>query len=98
VSRIAELSPKLVCLGGGGYDLPNVARAWTAAWAALNGVELPAALPASFAGDMRRYHFATDTLWDPPEPLPDHHRVRAQDYVQRQIDTIRRLIFPLHHL
>jgi acetoin utilization protein AcuC len=98
VSRITELSPKLICLGGGGYDLPNVARAWTAAWAVLNGVELPAALPASFAGDLRRYHFATDTLWDPPEPLPDHHRVRAQDYAQRQIDTIRRLIFPLHHL
>src|SRR5262249_60696835 len=41
VSRITELSPKLVCLGGGGYDLPNVARAWTSAWAVLNGVELP---------------------------------------------------------
>src|SRR5204863_213958 len=48
VARIAELAPRLVCLGGGGYDLPNVARAWTAAWAVLNGVELPAELPASF--------------------------------------------------
>ena len=54
MSRITELSPKLVCLGGGGYDLPNVARAWTSAWAVLNGVELPDALPASFAPDVAR--------------------------------------------
>ena len=33
VRRITELSPTLVCLGGGGYDLQNVGRAWTAAWA-----------------------------------------------------------------
>ena len=98
VSRIAELSPKLVCLGGGGYDLQNVARAWTAAWAVLNGVELPAALPASFAADARRYEFSSDSLWDPPERLPDHRYQRAQDYVTRQIDAIRRIIFPLHRL
>ena len=98
VKRITELSPKLVCLGGGGYDLPNVARAWTAAWAVLNGVELPSALPASFAEDARRNHFAADSMWDPPEPLPEHRRVRAQEYAQRQVDAIRRTIFPLHKL
>ncbi len=98
VSRITELSPKLVCLGGGGYDLQNVARAWTAAWAVLNGVELPAALPASFAADARRYEFVSDSLWDPAEPLPDHRHLRAQEYVARQIEAIRRTIFPVHHL
>ena len=98
VARIAELSPKLVCLGGGGYDLQNVARAWTAAWAVLNGVELAAELPAAFAADARRSEFRVPTLWDPPEPLPEHKRLRAQEYVDRQVDAIRRLIFPVHGL
>ena len=98
VSRITELSPKLVCLGGGGYDLPNVARAWTAAWAVLNEIELAPALPASFEADMERYEFLTDTLWDPPDPLPAERRVRAQEFVQRQIDAVRRTIFPTHKL
>src|SRR2546422_5046862 len=40
ISRILPLAPRLVALGGGGYDVRNVARGWTAAWAALNGVEL----------------------------------------------------------
>ena len=33
VRPITMLAPRLVALGGGGYDLGNVARAWTVAWA-----------------------------------------------------------------
>ncbi|MBI2494472.1 MAG: acetoin utilization protein AcuC, partial [Candidatus Rokubacteria bacterium] len=84
--------------GGGGYDLPNVARGWTAAWAAMNGVELPGVLPTAFAPDMRRYAFATPSLWDAPHAQPEPRRVRAEEYVQRQIQSIRRLIFPVHGL
>ena len=73
-------------------------RAWTSAWAVLNGVELPAALPASFAGDVKRYGFLTDSLWDPAEALPDQRRLRAHEYAQRQVDEVRRTIFPVHHL
>ena len=98
VARITELSPRLVCLGGGGYDLQNVARGWTAAWAVLNGIELPAALPPSFAEDARRYEFRSNSLWDPAERLPEHRHLRAQEYVARQIEAIRRTIFPLHGL
>lgn len=34
-----------VALGGGGYDLGNVARAWTLAWAIMTGREAPEAIP-----------------------------------------------------
>src|SRR5213594_1796010 len=98
VARIVEQAPRLVALGGGGYDLSNVARAWTAAWAVMNGVELPAELPASFAEDARRYGFRMRTVWDPPEPPEDVKRRRAEAYVQRQIEAIRRIIFPIHRL
>jgi len=47
---------------------------------------------------MERYEFLTDTLWDPPDPLPAERRVRAQEFVQRQIDAVRRTIFPTHKL
>jgi acetoin utilization protein AcuC len=98
VAHIAELAPRLLCLGGGGYDLPNVARAWTAAWAILNGVELPAELPASFVEDLERYEFPVRTLWDPPEPLPEPQRRRAEEFVRLQVEAIRRIIFPTHRL
>jgi acetoin utilization protein AcuC len=98
VARIAELSPRLVALGGGGYDLTNVARAWTAAWAVLNGVDLQPALPASFAGDLERFGFRSPSLWDPPVELPAEVRRRAREYAARQVDAVRRSIFPVHGL
>jgi acetoin utilization protein AcuC len=48
VGMIKSLAPKWVALGGGGYDVGNVARAWTLAWAIMNDVEAPDDIPASF--------------------------------------------------
>ncbi|MBI4637055.1 MAG: acetoin utilization protein AcuC [Candidatus Rokubacteria bacterium] len=98
VARIAELSPRLVALGGGGYDLPNVARAWTAAWAVLNGVELAPELPPAFSDDLRRFGFRSGSLWDPPEPLPPETRRQAEEYARAQVEALRRTVFPIHGL
>jgi acetoin utilization protein AcuC len=98
VARIVEFSPRLVALGGGGYDLTNVARAWTAAWAVMNGVELQPTLPSAFAEDMRRFGFRSSSLWDPPIELPAEARRRAREFAGRQVEAIRRSIFPIHSL
>jgi acetoin utilization protein AcuC len=98
VARIAELAPRLVALGGGGYDLRNVARGWTLAWAILNGVSLPDELPAAFEADARAHGFETRSLWDPPARLPDDIRRRIADFADRQVAAVRELIFPLHGL
>jgi acetoin utilization protein AcuC len=45
---IKGLAPRWVALGGGGYNISNVARAWTLAWAIMNGVELREELPEPF--------------------------------------------------
>jgi acetoin utilization protein AcuC len=97
-TRIVDLAPRLVALGGGGYDLQNVARAWTAAWAVMNGVDLPEELPKAFALDARRFHFRQDTLWDPESESPAAIRERARAYADRQVQEIQRTIFPVHHL
>jgi len=41
VGKIKELSPRWIALGGGGYEITNVARAWTLAWAIMNNVAAP---------------------------------------------------------
>src|SRR3989454_3948121 len=98
VARITEFAPRVVALGGGGYDIGNVARAWTAAWAVMNGVEVNADLPADFVDYARRLHLRMGSLWDPPARLDDDRRARVQEYVDRQVDAIQRLIFPIHGL
>ncbi len=48
LKRIKGLAPRWVALGGGGYNIFNVVRAWTLAWAVMNGIELNEKLPESF--------------------------------------------------
>jgi acetoin utilization protein AcuC len=36
---IEAISPKCVALGGGGYQMNSVTRAWCLAWAVMNGIE-----------------------------------------------------------
>jgi len=98
VTRVASLAPRIVALGGGGYDIGNVARAWTAAWAVMNGVELAGDLPADFVDYARRLRLRMASLWDPPALVDDARRERAQEYVDRQVDAVQRLIFPIHGL
>jgi acetoin utilization protein AcuC len=98
-ARILPLAPRIVALGGGGYDIRNVARGWTAAWAVLNGVELPAALPAAFEEDVRRHDFGELGLWDESSAaLPEHVQRAVSDYADRQVDAVQRTIFPFHRL
>jgi acetoin utilization protein AcuC len=98
LARIVPMAPKVIALGGGGYDVRNVARAWTVAWAVLNGVELPEALPDAFAEDLRRYEFGSLSLWDAPQALPDHLRRAVKEYAAQQVDAIQRTVFPFHRL
>ncbi|MEW6586482.1 MAG: acetoin utilization protein AcuC [Nitrospirota bacterium] len=48
ISKMKDLSPKWIALGGGGYEITNVARAWTLAWAIMNNVDPPDELPEAF--------------------------------------------------
>ncbi|MGR3433548.1 MAG: acetoin utilization protein AcuC [Shimia sp.] len=43
--RALRAFPRLLVLGGGGYDPWSVARTWTLAWGALAGLDLPTDLP-----------------------------------------------------
>ncbi len=75
-------APRLMVLGGGGYNPWTVARAWVRVWGALNGRTMPDRLPASARAVMsalgwhRRGPDAaplpgwTDTLADAPRPGP----------------------------
>jgi len=98
VKRLLQLVPRVVALGGGGYDLPNVARAWTGAWAAMNEVTVPETLPSECQKELARHGLKVPSLCDPPAELPDDTRRWAEEYARRQVGAIRENIFPLHRL
>src|SRR6056297_3159391 len=46
LTALRAMAPRLLVLGGGGYNPWTVGRLWTGNWAVLNGCEIPERLPA----------------------------------------------------
>ncbi len=66
VQTMKSLAPKWVALGGGGYDIANVARAWTLAWAIMNDVNAPNEIPPAFLARYPGVGFQNNELRDAP--------------------------------
>ncbi len=88
VAALMHAAPRLLVLGGGGYNPWSVGRLWTGVWGVLNGIEIPDHL-ANPAQDVLRdltwkraagrnppdHWFST--LRDPPRAGPIRDEVRA---------------------
>ena len=95
VRKLKALRLPWVALGGGGYDLVNVARAWTLAWGIMNGVELHPRLPRPFVRTIGEMGFANTMLLDAMYWAEESDRNRALDEVEKSIAAIRKRIFPV---
>ena len=93
--KLKALRIPWVATGGGGYDMVNVARAWTIAWAVMNGVELPPRLPDSFVGTLTALGQPHRMLLDAMHWAAEDDRNRALDAVEKSIAAIRATIFPI---
>lgn len=93
--KLQALRIPWVALGGGGYDLMNTARAWTIAWAAMNGIELPARLPAKFVQKIKPQGYPHTMLLDAMHWADPHDRLLALDAVEKSISAIRKTVFPV---
>ena len=91
---IGRLAPKWLALGGGGYDLQAVARAWTLAYGVMSEQELPDELPSSY-----RDQYQVAGLSDLDElPIEDSVRGDARQFAESSVEAVQRLIFPAHGL
>jgi acetoin utilization protein AcuC len=82
-----------VALGGGGYDLSNVARAWTLAWAIMNGVRASETIPPDFVqrnGDIFKNEFLRDAPFTPFKP-----RKEELDCLNRDIEYLMKEVLPM---
>jgi len=98
VRRLQPLSRRWIALGGGGYNLENVPRSWTLAWATMNHREVPDDMPESFLDTFQRLGFRATRLRDDPNPADAPTREQAWRFVREQVSRIQRLVFPHHGL
>jgi acetoin utilization protein AcuC len=93
--KLKVLKIPWVALGGGGYDQMNTARAWTIAWAVMNGVELNPRLPASFVKKIEPLGYPNRVLLDAMHWAEDHDRNLALESVEKSIARLKKTIFPV---
>ncbi|RYH02226.1 acetoin utilization protein AcuC [Salipiger sp. IMCC34102] len=86
---LMPLAPRLMVLGGGGYNPWSVGRLWSGNWAIVNGHEIPDILPAPAQAVLRALRWEgqrrivippepwVTTLRDPPHDGPVSEEVRA---------------------
>jgi acetoin utilization protein AcuC len=67
VEAVRGLAPRLIVTGGGGYNPWTVARCWAGVWATLNGIAIPASLPATAEAVLRGLRFNRAAGRNPPE-------------------------------
>ncbi len=88
VRAVRDLAPRLVVLGGGGYNPWSVGRCWAGIWATLNDLPIPDRLPPAAEAGLRALRFDRaagrnppeqwfTTLRDPPRPGPVRDDIRA---------------------
>ncbi len=94
VRKIKAFSPRLVALGGGGYDIANVAKAWTLAWAVMNGIEMPDEIPPVFLGKYREEGFMSGKIRDEAYVLKGAAKEKLTEEVERVVGFIKKEIFP----
>lgn len=92
VQRLCALAPRLVGLGGGGYDVFRTARCWTLAWAAMAERE-PRDGYAGLVGGMM-FGAEAEGLFDRPAPTTGEAKERARAEARRVVAFHHRNVFP----
>ena len=82
-----------VALGGGGYDVANVVRAWTLAWAIMNDVSLPDEIPDAWLVQAQAFGVHVRSLRGPAQAVGRSAAAVMED-LDQTIETLKRSAFP----
>ena len=94
--KIVDLCPKILGLGGGGYDLYRTSRAWTLAWSILNHVEPVDEFAGLVGGMMFGPEMEVGSLHDFPYHTEGEIKDKAFEEARRVVAYIQKEIFPIH--
>jgi len=93
VRAFRDLEIPWVALGGGGYDVSNVVRAWTLAWSVMVGIDLPDEIPPEWLTSAARYNVAISKLRGNIDRTPTDESVLED--LDRTIAALRESVFPI---
>ncbi|OPY73852.1 MAG: Acetoin utilization protein AcuC [Syntrophorhabdus sp. PtaU1.Bin002] len=96
VTLLSQISPKIMAVGAGGYNVHRAVSLWTLAWAAFCGLE-PVDLHAGLIGGMMYGPEANaGSLEDPPYTINGLNKDLCLDHAKRVVQFIQDHVFPIH--
>ena len=98
VKKVIQICPRILALGGGGYDLYRTARCWTLAWAALNNLEPVDEYAGLVGGMMFGPEMEVGSLFDNPYTNTGGAKDTAISEAKRVVAYLKREVFPIHGL
>jgi acetoin utilization protein AcuC len=96
VGKINELSPRILAMGGGGYNVYKTAALWALAWSALVGIDPEDQFAGLVGGMMYGPEIDAGTLDERPFILAGPEKEQCRSHAARIVKYIRDTIFPLH--
>jgi acetoin utilization protein AcuC len=96
VNMIKEFSPKLLALGGGGYNVFKTAALWALAWAVICGLEPKDNYAGLVGGMMYGPETESGSLQDEPFVLTGEEKKNCFKHAKTVVRFIQELLFPLH--
>ncbi|MBE0635451.1 acetoin utilization protein AcuC [Candidatus Bipolaricaulota bacterium] len=90
LKQFRALAMPWIALGGGGYDVANVVRAWTMAWATMLDCDLPDEIPDIWMAEAATYDVCASSLRGTMEMTssPEH----VLDDLSESIEHLRRRV------
>lgn len=98
VRSIKALCPKVLALGGGGYDLYRTARCWTLAWSILNDLVPEDQFVGLVGGMMFGPEMEVGSLYDYPYLSEGETKETAFLEARRVVRFIQEAVFPFHRI
>lgn len=98
VKKVIEICPRILALGGGGYDLYRTARCWTLAWSALNNLEPVDEFAGLVGGMMFGPELEVGSLFDHSYSSTGEVKEKAMAEAKRVVEYLKKEIFPIHGL
>ena len=94
VRKIKGFNVPIVALGGGGYDVVNVYRAWTLAYSILSDKDVPDELPNDFKKFAKTKGYPADFLRDATKTVSTNNDNLS--FVKKEIEYFKKNLFPIH--
>ena len=96
IGLISKISPKIMAMGAGGYNVNKAVALWTLAWATLCGLEPSDQHAGLIGGMMYGPEAQAANLEDPPYVLEGREKDLCLDHARRAVRSIQEHIFPIH--